>query len=298
MMIVPTSRGYPKWRSVSALLSSLIPFVAFGDASAGAKSVEPKNLRWAVYYGAEALPEVFDPYDLVVLESFGHPPLQPLRDRKKILLGYVSVGEINSGRPYYSEFAGQDLLISENSNWPGSYSIDIRDPRWTKKLIEELIPAILHDGFDGIFLDTLDNQPHLERQDPEKYAGMTPAAAKLVRIIRQNYPQIKIMVNRAYEILPEIGGQIDYVLGESVYAGYDFTSKKPRQVSRDDYEHQIKFLSELKKRFPKLQIMSLDYWDPADTKGVTTIYSMQRANGFIPYVSTIELNRIIEEPSR
>ena len=48
---------------------------------------------------------------------------------------------------------------------------------------------------------------------------MTPAAAKLVRMIRQNYPQIKIMVNRAYDILPEIGGQIDYVLGESVYAG-------------------------------------------------------------------------------
>ena len=45
--------------------------------------MEPKNLRWAVYYGAEARPEVFDPYDLVVLESFGHPPLQPLRDRKK-----------------------------------------------------------------------------------------------------------------------------------------------------------------------------------------------------------------------
>jgi hypothetical protein len=54
----------------------------------------------------------------------------------------------------------------------------------------------------------------------------------------------------------------------------------------------------LKKRFPKLQIMSLDYWDPADTKGVATIYSTQRANGFIPYVSTIELNRVVEEPSR
>jgi uncharacterized protein (TIGR01370 family) len=295
---MPTSRAYPKWRSVSALLSSLIPFLAFSDASAGAGPVKPDNLRWAVYYGAEAPPEVFDPYDLVVLESFAHPPLQPLRDRKKTLLGYISVGEINSGRPYYAEFAGQNLLISENSNWPGSYSIDVRDPRWTKKLIEELIPAILHDGFDGIFLDTLDNQPHLERQDPEKYAGMTPAAAKLVRMIRQNYPQIKIMVNRAYEILPEIGGHIDYVLGESVYSSYDFKEKKPRQSSRNDYEHQIKLLSDLKKRFPKLQIMSLDYWDPADTKGVATIYSTQRANGFIPYVSTIELNRVVEEPSR
>ncbi len=292
------SRDHPNWRTVSVLLSSLIPFLAFGDASAGARPVDPRNLRWTVYYGAEAPPEVFDPYDLVVLESFGHPPLQPLRDRKKILLGYISVGEINSGRPYYAEFAEQNLLISENSNWPGSYSIDIRDPRWAKKLIEELIPAILHDGFDGIFLDTLDNQPHLERLDPEKYAGMTPAAAKLVRMIRQNYPRIKIMVNRAYDILPDIGEQIDYVLGESVYAGYDFKNKKPHQLSRADYEHQIKFLSDLKKRFPKLQIMSLDYWDPADTKGMATIYATQRANGFIPYVSTVELNRVIEEPGR
>jgi hypothetical protein len=66
-MIMPTSKGHPGWRTVSVLLSSLIPFLAFGAASAGARPVEPKNLRWAVYYGAEARPEVFDPYDLVVL---------------------------------------------------------------------------------------------------------------------------------------------------------------------------------------------------------------------------------------
>ena len=290
------SKSYPGWRPVSALLSSLIPFLAIGDVSAGTRPVEAKDLRWAVYYGSEVPPEIFAPYDLVVLESFGHPPLQPLRDRKKILLGYISVGEIDSGRPYYAEFAGQNLLIAENSNWRGSYSVDIRDPRWTRKLIEELIPTILHYGFDGIFLDTLDNPPHLERQDPKKFAGMTPAAAKLVRIIRQNYPQIKIMVNRAYEILPEIGGHIDYVLGESVYSGYDFKEKKPHRLSRNDYEHQVRILSDVRKRYPHLQVMSLDYWDPTDPKGMAAIYSAQRANGFIPYVSTVELNRVIEEP--
>jgi hypothetical protein len=106
------------------------------------------------------------------------------------------------------------------------------------------------------------------------------------------------MVNRAYEILPEIGGHIDYVLGESVYSGYDFKEKKPHQSSRNDYEYQIRILSDVRTRYPHLQVMSLDYWDPADTKGMADIYSVQRANGFIPYVSTVELNRVIEEPKR
>jgi len=291
---MPLSKHCSGWRSVSALLSSLLPLLAIGNLSAATMPVD--GGRWVVYYGAEAQPESFAPYDLVVLESFGHPPLQPLRDRKKTLLGYISVGEIDSGRPYYAEFMKQNLLIAENPNWPGSYSIDIRDPRWTKKLVEELIPSVLHQGFDGIFLDTLDNPPHLERQDPKTYAGMTLAAVRLIHVIRQNYPQIKIMVNRAYEILPEVGGLIDYVLGESVYTSYDFQNKTPRHSSQTDYQYQVKVLTDLKRSFPNLKVMSLDYWDPQDQEGIAKIYAVQRTNGFIPYVSTVDLNSIIAEP--
>ena len=51
-----------------------------------------------------------------------------------------------------------------------------------------------------------------------------------------------------------------------------------------------------KRRNSKLEIFTLDYWDPADPAGIARIYREQRDNGFEPYVSTVELDRIIPEP--
>src|SRR3990172_5248627 len=48
--------------------------------------------------------------------------------------------------------------------------------------------------------------------------------------IRLHYPTIKIMMNRAYEILPEVEQSIDMELGESVFADYDAKAKTYRLV--------------------------------------------------------------------
>jgi len=67
-------------------------------------------------------------------------------------------------------------------------------------------------------------------------------------------------------------------------------------VQRDLYREQVKLLQAVQKRRPGLKIFTLDYWDPADIAGVTRIYREQRANGFEPYVATVELDRIVREP--
>jgi len=184
----------------------------------------------------------------------------------------------------------------ENADWPGSFYVDVRDPRWTKRVIEELIPAILHKGFTGIFLDTLDNPSELERIDKVKYEGMTDAAVRLVRTIRRHYPEIKIMLNRGYEILPDVGEAIDMELGESVYTDYNFETKRYSRVDTGLYQNQVKNLKDAADRFPGLDIYTLDYWDPSDYRGVAEIYAVQRKNGFLPYVSSIKLDRIVAEP--
>lgn len=151
---------------------------------------------WAVYYADTAPPAAFQPYRLLVLDSRTHPPLQPLADRGKTLLGYLSVGEVETHRPWFGRVKGWGILDQENPNWPGSFYVDVRDRRWVKLVVEELVPAILREGFHGVFLDTLDNPPHLERTDPKRWRGMTDAAAALVRAIRRNWPDIGLMQNR------------------------------------------------------------------------------------------------------
>jgi uncharacterized protein (TIGR01370 family) len=270
----------------------LLSLLAMAATIHGAEPLQP----WVVYYSNQLPVRAFDPYRLVVLDSQHHPSVRALADRGKMVLGYISLGEVEQHRDWFAEVKAEGLLLMENKSWPGSYFVDVRDPRWTRRVIEELVPRILRHGFHGLFLDTLDNPPHLERSDPEKYRGMTAAAAALVRALRLHYPNIRLMMNRGYELLPEVGGHIDYELGESVFADYDFDAKTYRRVPEEEYRHQVELLQQARRAHPGLVVYTLDYWNPDDREGIAQIYRVQRANGFIPQVSVVELDRIIEEP--
>lgn len=253
-------------------------------------------IPWVVYYAAELPPSAFYPYDLVVLESDTHPPIEPLIDRGKKVVGYISLGEVNETRPYFAEVKAEGILLGENEFWKGSYFVDVRDPRWTKRVIEELVPQILRRGFQGIFIDTMDNPGHLERLDAKANAGMLEAGARLVRTIRRNFPRMTIILNRGYDMLPAVERDIDMILGESVYADYDFETKKYGKVDDPTYRQQVEILQGAARRQPKLRVLTLDYWDPNDAKGIDEIYRVQTANGFSPYVATVELDRLVPRP--
>ena len=251
---------------------------------------------WVVYYGNSEPVAAFEPFDLVVLDSENHPRLQPLLDRGKTLLGYISLGEVGRHQAHFEAVRAEGLLGQENANWPGSFFVDLRDPRWTARVVEELVPGILEQGFHGLFLDTLDNAQEMERAEPLRHAGMTAAAVGLVRAIRLQYPDIVIMLNRAYLILPDVAAHIDLALGESALTDYDFATGVCTEAASDSYLWQAARLKAAREASPRLELLTLDYWDPEDIAGVARIYARQRAQGFAPYVATIELDRIHPEP--
>ena len=276
---------------VFALCLALLPVAGFTNTADSGVSE-----RWLAYYSDKASPADFRAYDLLVLDSDYRPVLAPLAEHGKTLLGYLSLGEAEHYRHHFSALQEQGLLLEENPNWKGSYFLDIRERVWTERVIYELIPFLLHQGFDGVFLDTLDGPLHLEREDPERYQGMGEAAVRLVRTIRKQFPHIRIMLNRAYEILPQVAGDIDIVLGESVYADYDFGSKSYKRVPPQLYQLQLAYLKKAQQINPRLKVFTLDYWEPDDEHGIAEIYRAQRANGFVPYVATVALDRIVSEP--
>jgi uncharacterized protein (TIGR01370 family) len=253
-------------------------------------------MRWAVYYGDEARPEEFRDYGLIVLDSDHHPPIESLVARGATVLGYVSVGEINQHRAGFAAVKQMGVLLAENPNWSGSYYIDVRDPRWQSVVIDEVVPKLLAQGFQGVFLDTLDDPVELERRDPRGCKGMAGAAVALVKALRRKFPSAILMMNRGYGLLPDLAGQIDIELGESVYGGYDFERKAYRRVSAAEYQQQVQWLKQAKKWNPTLRVCSLDYWDPADRDGIRRIYRVERSNGFAPYVATIGLDQLVKEP--
>jgi uncharacterized protein (TIGR01370 family) len=248
---------------------------------------------WAVSYGSDSDPALLSGYDLLVFDPGAHPPLEPLRNGKRQLLAYISIGEVSDSREYFSETA--PYRLTENPDWPGSYLLDLRNRQWQSIVLQRIAPAAIAAGFTGFFLDTADSSIELERREPGASVGMKAAAADLIRQLRRTFPEAPIMLNRGYELLSEISSVITYTLGESVYHTWDFSRKRYVPVPPADYAAQVRTLQAAAER---LQVLTLDYCDPRDTRKVRQIYRVQRANGFVPYVSTIDLDRIHPEPAQ
>jgi uncharacterized protein (TIGR01370 family) len=257
---------------------------------------QPPSFRWAVYYADTAPPEAFTPFDMVVFDSDRHPDIGPLRARKGLAIGYLSVGEVHRTRGYFDEVAKQGLLLDENPNWPGAFAVDIRDPRWHARVLGELVPAILARGFDGVFLDTVDTGTDLERRDRVRFAGATLATIDLVRAIKRRHPTAVVVLNRGYDILPAVENAVDMVLAESLVTAWDFENNRPRMAPVPQHEAESQMLREAAGRNPGLRLLALEYWPPEDRAMLKEIYAKVRALGFAPYVATVALDRVVPEP--
>lgn len=254
------------------------------------------DLRWLCYYGDSAKAEELADFDLLVLEPDRHPPLDRLIEKNRRLIGYLSLGEIDRHRPYHRLVKAEGLLLEANPNWPDASFVDLRDKRWAKRVVEEIVPAILRQGFGGIFLDTLDDAAFLEARDPARFAGMRAAAVRLVKSLRQHYPHITIAVNRGFDLLPDMAGDIDIVVAESLHTTWNFADDTARRRSDEEYGRQLAALRAGLARRPDLTVLTLDYWDMSDRAGTADIYRRSRAAGFAPYVTTIGLDRVTREP--
>ncbi len=291
-------RGIARRHALGLLGGAFVGLALPHGAASGAEEEPAPRRDFAVYYGAEDGPTLAD-FDLLVLDSDTHPALGTIiaaASRRPTILGYLSLAEVGSQRPYAEWLRRHNLLLGENPDWPGSLYIDLRRRIWHRHVVGVLVPRILAAGFDGVFLDTLDDAEEHERKDRKRFKGMKASATDLVREIRSGFPGTVLMMNRGFALLPKLGGTVDAVLGESLLAAYDFASDRHGWAPDDAYAGAVALLQGERRKHPALRVYTLDYWDPADTASIARIYATQRANGFVPYVATIGLDKIVAEP--
>ncbi len=279
-------------RDLSYLFAvELLAGVAFLGVTLSASAGE-----WAVCYSSECSPTRLGTYDVVVLDPQAHPPLSRVKQRGASLFGYLSIGEIESYRPYFEWAREAGLIVRENPNWSDNYLVDVRRDVWLEKLVYEIVPRLIREGFDGLMLDTADSALQLENEQPKKFSGMEAATVKIVRTLAHHYPDTDLILNRGYPILPKVGNVVDYVLGESVYTDYDFETEAYRRRSASDHRHQTRILKQAMEAHPGLQVLTLDYWSADEPAVIREIYRVERNHGFWPYVATIDLQQVIPEP--
>jgi uncharacterized protein (TIGR01370 family) len=264
-----------------------------------AADLSPKRrLKWLAFYGQSADERELGGYDVVVLDPMFQGSLAQVGSNGARLCGYLSLGEVRTSDSVYAKI-DPAILIEENSAWPGTYRIDVRQPSWKRLLLDEVIPFVIGRGFTGLFLDTLDTPPYLEQQEPEAMRGMRQAAIDLVRSIYDRYADLFVIINRGYALLPDVVGSVNAVVAESLLTvPDDQASGGYRWTPPSEVAQVLSLLAPVAEGEVRLPILSLDYWDPEDTDTIRAIYARQRELGHHPYVAIRSLDRIIPEPGQ
>ncbi len=250
------------------------------------------NLKnWVCVYSDSAKPDDIKKFDLAVLDADAHPDLESLKNSRTLLFGYVSLAEVGSYRWYWRQISAQPWVLDKNPNWD-SYMLDVRDKDCQKVVLKKIIPAILEQGFDGLFLDTIDTAEYLEKyHTKQKHPGSQAAMVKLIEKIRREFPEVYLIANRGFSMLNDFGWAVDGVVAESVLTEFNSEQQVLNFNSDNAHNATLDFLKNAKTQF-NLEVFTLDYVGETGDFDTNQVTAKAREKGFIPYISTRNLNRI------
>ena len=252
--------------------------------------------RWLCYYGLDADPACYTGVDLAVFNARWHPPLDGGRKRPAYF-GYVSVGEVDARGDFWPQVAGRSFLVRENPRW-GTWVVDVRHPDWQSLLIEAIVPAVLAEGFDGLFLDTFDAALSLAAwNDPETFAQLRRCLVSLLGTIRRRYPQIGIIVNRGLAVLADMAPLIDAVVVEGLSSIFCPQQGDYAPVAPDTRQRLLDQLRSGLGACPRLPVLTLDYAARFDDPLASAAVQLARSCGFVPYVGDAALNTLYPPPA-
>ena len=116
-----------------------------------------KQHSTALFYAPNLPVELLSQYQRVIVEADNVKPeeLTALHQGGASVLAYLSIGEIAPSRKWYKSVKPA-WILGKNRVWD-SEIMDLTNPEWRHFIIEELVAPLAKQGYDGLFLDTLDS---------------------------------------------------------------------------------------------------------------------------------------------
>ena len=253
---------------------------------AGWACAEPLSI--AVFYGTNPPWDELHAFDVAVVEP-EHVPLAKLKEFKKTeLFAYVSVGEVDKHRAYLSDIPDA-WRLGQNPNWD-SVVIDQSQPEWPAFYAQHVIQPLWESGYRGFFLDTLDSY-QLVAKTSEQRASQEAGLVALVNELRKQFPTIKLIFNRGFEILPQVHGAVFAVAIESMFQGWNAAQQSYQQVSEKDRAWLKGQIQTIQTDY-HLPVLIIDYVAPGQRELARQTASRIRELGLIPWVSDSALDML------
>lgn len=221
-------------------------------------------------------------YKYVVLESkhYTKSEINLIKKNNEHVLAYISLGEVNAHSENYKKLKNNTL--GKNENWNSHY-LDLSAPKTVVSLML-IIEELLNDGYDGLFLDNIDNFSTFGPQKNHK-----EYLIKFLAKLRKEYPKLFFLQNAGLDLIEDTNKLVDAVAIESVATNYTFKDKKYKLRAEDEYK---KFISRLKNIHTTyhLPIILIEY---ADTKKLhDAVVKRIAATNFSYFIGKIDLQTL------
>lgn len=179
------------------------------------------------------------------------------------VFSYMSVGEAESYRPYFSSIP-KELLAKENPNWPGAFDVKFWETKWHEILYKSdssYLSKIINIGFDGVYLDVVD--AYQRHGDRHQYAKeMAKLIVSISKTAKAKKSEFKIYLQNGSEIINDL----DALLAEQFVAsidglsveGYFFDYKDPNKPIVSDWFINLEKVYKKYKAWGK-QVVIIEY---------------------------------------
>jgi polysaccharide biosynthesis protein PelA len=254
---------------------------------------QPNLKSYAFHYGAEPPLQELRVFDHVILEpdhvKTPPPPLGPGDSLSQSRwLAYVALGEAHRTRDYYPKIP-RDWLLGENPAW-GSTVLDQTAEAWPDFFLAQVIAPLWKRGYRGFFFDALDSY-ELHVKSPEGRQRQAEGQVAVIRRIKKAYPDARIILNRGFQILPQVHDAIEAIAFESLFRGWNAAQGQFVEVGEQDRFWLLEKAQEAIKKY-NLPVIAIDYAPASDRALMRTTADRIRNVGLIPWVTTPALDEL------
>jgi hypothetical protein len=240
----------------------------------------------ALFYGSRPPLDELKAFDVAVVDpGHGSDPIA-YGDGPSRLYAYVSVGEAHPTRPWFKDIPA-DWELGKNRAW-GSSVLDLARTQWTDFLVERVFAPLWARGYRGFFLDALDS--YRLAADVDATAQQRGLVA-LIEALHRRFPGIQLILNRGFEVVPQVRDKISMVAAESLYRGWDASSRRYLEVKPADREWLLGQLRDVRDRHG-IPVLAIDYVDPSDRLAARAVAERIRGLGIVPWVADAALESL------
>jgi cysteinyl-tRNA synthetase, unknown class len=216
---------------------------------------------------------------------------------KRTVLAYLSIGEAEEYRFYWKRYYGwlwgvfaPSWRATHNAEWAGNYGVRYWEQSWADIIFDKpgsYVERVIAAGFDGVYLDKIDEFADMEKERPTAKADMVAFVTRMAARARQLKPGFFIVPQNGDELLTDASYRtvIDAIGKESLLYGEETEGVENTAAASGPRIERLKLLVAEGK-----PVFAVEYLDRAAQ--ISSARVALEAMGFVPHFANKALDHM------